>query len=36
MSQWPLRAAHTATEKGAEYSRYLGLRRFSAHAAAGK
>lgn len=36
VSQWLLRAAHAATEKGAEYSRYFGLRRFSAHTAAGK
>jgi hypothetical protein len=36
VSQWALRAAHAATEKGAEYSRYFGLRRFSAHTAAGK
>ena len=36
MSQWLLRAAHAATEKGAEYSRYFGLRRFSAHTTAGK
>ena len=36
VSQWPLRATHAAAEKGAEYSRYFGLRRLSAHTAAGK
>ena len=31
-----LSAAHNAAAKGAEYSKYLNLRRFSAHAAAGR